>query len=99
MKGVNSETVAEMLHFCHALAHENRLRILLLCLNAAHSVSDIVQQTGLSQSLVSHHLRVLKEAHLLRSERQGKAIHYALKDEHVKCIVTDLLMHAKGACS
>ncbi len=60
-----------------ALADENRLRILLCLGEAGMTVSRIVEAVGLSQPLVSHHLRELKRALLVRVERRGPFVHYA----------------------
>jgi DNA-binding transcriptional ArsR family regulator len=55
----------------------SRLRIVLACLDAPICVSDVAARTRLSQSLVSHHLRLLRAARILRAERQGKQVFYA----------------------
>ena len=72
----------------------SRLRIILACLPAPICVSDLAARTRLSPSLVSHHLRLLRAARLLRAERQGKQVFYSLADEHVRCTITDMVAHA-----
>jgi DNA-binding transcriptional ArsR family regulator len=62
------------------LGDVNRLRILKLIGNQECSVSQIVEDTGLSQPLVSHHLRALRESMILEPKRQGPFIYYKLKD-------------------
>jgi len=62
------------------LGDVNRLRIIKLIGTQECSVSQIVEGTGLSQPLVSHHLRTLRESHILRTERQGPFIFYKLMD-------------------
>jgi len=84
------------------LSDENRLRI-LLCLSARkHSVSGIVEQLGLSQPLVSHHLKELKRCLLVTVERSGPFIYYGLSDLRVldairllDAIATDLIATRK----
>lgn len=61
----------------------NRLRIVLFIGNKTCSVSEIVQATGLSQPLVSHHLRALKEMMVLQTKREGPFIFYQLKDRRL----------------
>lgn len=73
----------------------NRMQILLLCLDKPVPVGVIAETLGLSQSLVSHNLRHMREVRLLRPERHGKEIHYAVDDDHVRCILNDLLAHVK----
>jgi DNA-binding transcriptional ArsR family regulator len=62
------------------LADANRLRILGLIGDESLPVSDIVKGVGLSQPLVSHHLRVMKERGLLSARRQGPFVLYAITD-------------------
>lgn len=65
------------------LGDANRLRILRLIGNQECSVSQIVEGTGLSQPLVSHHLRALRESLILETKRQGPFIYYKLKDSRL----------------
>ncbi len=62
------------------LGDANRLRIIRFIGGKERSVSEIVSATGLSQPLVSHHLRVLRERQVLEPRRQGPFILYAVKD-------------------
>lgn len=69
------------------LSDENRLRI-LLCLSAQkQSVSGIVEELGLSQPLVSHHLKELKRCLLVTVERSGPFIYYGLSDPRVLDVI------------
>jgi|GEM_PF-697696 len=63
-----------------ALGDENRLQILHFIGGGAKSVSEIVDQTGLSQPLVSHHLQQLRLAGLVRTERNGPFVYYSLAE-------------------
>ena len=65
---------------CKSLADENRLRILLTIGRDKKSVSQIVEDTGLSQPLVSHHLKELRRCHLLTVERQGPFVYYQVSN-------------------
>lgn len=60
------------------LADTSRLRILLCLGKNTLSVSQIVGQTGMSQPLVSHHLRFLKSSRLVKTERKGPFVYYRL---------------------
>lgn len=73
---------AQKLQSCfQILADANRLRIIKFIGEKEHSVSDIVKATGLSQPLVSHHLRTLRNGQLLETHRQGAFVYYKLKDK------------------
>ena len=72
----------------------SRLRVLVTCLYGPVAVGDIAVRLGLSASLVSHHLRLLKAARLVRADRQGKHVFYSAADHHIRQIVEDMLDHA-----
>ena len=73
---------AQKLQSCfQILADVNRLQIIKFIGEKEHSVSDIVKATGLSQPLVSHHLRTLRNGQLLETNRQGAFVYYKLKDK------------------
>ena len=95
----DQKEICQVLPLCTALANEKRLQILLLCFSMPRSVGELVTLSNIPQSLVSHHLRILKEASLLDSKRAGKKTVYSLKDDHVRCILSDLVTHSKGGCS
>ncbi len=65
------------------LSDPNRLGIALLCLERERSVGEMAEALGLSLSLVSAHLRRLKDARLVRSRRDGKQVFCRLDDDHV----------------
>jgi DNA-binding transcriptional ArsR family regulator len=72
------------------LADANRLRILLCVHEGKKSVSGIVEELNLSQPLVSHHLRELRRALLVRMERRGPFVYYELADSRILEILTAL---------
>ncbi|MDO8670634.1 MAG: metalloregulator ArsR/SmtB family transcription factor [Dehalococcoidia bacterium] len=65
------------------LSDENRMRILILLRDGERCVCDIVNFLGLPQSLVSHHLAVLRNAALLRDRRSGKWVYYSINKDGV----------------
>ena len=66
-----------------SLSDENRLRILLSIGDGKKSVTAIVEEVGLSQPLVSHHLKELKRSLLVRVERDGPFVYYETADSRV----------------
>lgn len=75
------------------LGDPTRLRVILTCLEEARAVGDIADSLGISASLVSHHLRLLRAARLVRAERHGREVHYVAADDHVRCILADMMDH------
>jgi DNA-binding transcriptional ArsR family regulator len=84
---------AELADLFRLLGDPTRLRIVLTCLDAPTSVGEIADRLDLSASLVSHHLRLLRAARVVRAERHGKQVFYAAADEHVRRVVVDMLEH------
>jgi DNA-binding transcriptional ArsR family regulator len=78
-----------------SLSDANRLRILLAISEHKKSVSSIVEELGLSQPLVSHHLKELKRSLLVTVERSGPFVFYRLADKRVMDIVAQLQGLAK----
>jgi DNA-binding transcriptional ArsR family regulator len=85
-----------------SLSDENRLRIILCVSCGKKSVSSIVEALGLSQPLVSHHLKELKRSLLVKIERNGPFIYYELVDDRIldvlrtlSTVATDLLTARK----
>ncbi len=77
-----------------ALASPHRLAIVRELEVEPRCVHELVEALGVSQPLVSQHLRVLRASHLVRAERRGREIAYSLGDEHVFHIVHDAVVHA-----
>ncbi|MDO8976018.1 helix-turn-helix transcriptional regulator [Reyranella sp.] len=75
------------------LGDPTRLKIVVSCLRTPLAVSDIADRLGLSVSLVSHHLRLLKGARLVRADRHGKQVYYKADDLHVRRMVEDMVNH------
>jgi DNA-binding transcriptional ArsR family regulator len=77
------------------LGDPSRLSIVLACADGTRSVSHIVEDTQLSPSLVSHHLRLLRTAGLVRVERTGRYAYYSIADEHVRHMLADMVDHVR----
>ncbi len=82
-----------------SLSDENRLRILLCISSGKKSVGSIVEELGLSQPLVSHHLRELKRSLLTKIERSGPFIYYELSDPRILDVVRILTTVANDLIS
>jgi DNA-binding transcriptional ArsR family regulator len=79
-----------------SLSDENRLRILLCVNNGRKSVSGIVEALNLSQPLVSHHLKELRRALLVKVERRGPFVYYEIADARILQILEALKELATG---
>jgi DNA-binding transcriptional ArsR family regulator len=86
----DSDSCRSVAILAKGLSDENRLRILMCLIGPRKSVSRIVEEVGLSQPLVSHHLRELKRCLLVDIEREGPFIYYGLADSRVVDVVKTL---------
>ncbi|MGE2717774.1 ArsR/SmtB family transcription factor [Mycolicibacterium litorale] len=77
-----------------ALAAPVRIAIVLHLQHSARCVHELVDALGVPQPLVSQHLRILKQAGVVASERSGREVLYRLVDAHLVHIVTDAVAHA-----
>ncbi len=68
------------------LGDSTRVKILYALLQEEMCVCDIAALLGMNQSAISHQLRVLKQARLVKFKKEGKVVYYSLDDEHVKNI-------------
>ena len=75
------------------LADPTRLSIVLACRDRQIAAGQIAEELGLSPSLVSHHLRLLRGARMLRAERQGKQVFYTLADDCVRNVLVIMIDH------
>lgn len=78
-----------------ALAAPVRIAIVLALLDREQCVHELVGALGVTQPLVSQHLRVLKSAGVVVGQRTGREILYRLVDDHLAHIVTDAVAHAR----
>lgn len=89
----DDDRTSQLADLFRLLGDATRLRIVLSCLDAPVAVGAIAERLQLSGSLVSHHLRLLRAARIVRAERQGKQVFYAAADDHIRGIVLAMLEH------
>lgn len=81
--------------FFKAFSDKTRLRILTALVSAELCVCDIATLLGMSQSAISHQLRFLKQARLVKSRKNGKTVYYALCDDHIQTILAQGIAHVQ----
>ncbi len=80
-------------NFFKVLGDTTRIKILSALFQSEMCVCDIAGLLGMTQSAISHQLRVLKQARLVKYRKEGKSVYYSLEDHHVKSIVEQGLIH------
>ena len=81
--------------FFKAFSDRTRLRILTALVTEELCVCDIADLLGMSQSAISHQLRFLKQARLVKSRKNGKTVYYALCDDHIQTILAQGIAHVQ----
>ncbi|MDY3013862.1 MAG: metalloregulator ArsR/SmtB family transcription factor [Evtepia sp.] len=89
----DEDTLYDLTELFHVFGDSTRMRILYALFASELCVCDIAALLGLSQSAISHQLRLLKNTRLVTSRREGKTVFYSLADDHVKTIIDQGLEH------
>ena len=87
------DVLFELSEFFKFFGDTTRIRIIHLMLSGELSVNDIAEKLNLEQSVVSHQLRILRTANLVKPRREGRKMFYSLDDEHIGLIFNTGLTH------
>lgn len=87
------EQLADLAEFFRVFGDTTRIRILYVLMCSEVCVCDIANLLGMTQSAISHQLRILKQMDLVKNRREGKTIFYSLADGHIKSILSQGLEH------
>ena len=83
----DDEVLYDLAELFRMFGDSTRIKILYALFESELCVGDIAQALGMSQSAVSHQLRLLKASQLVKFRREGKAVFYSLDDDHVRSIL------------
>ena len=84
----NDEELYDLAELFKVFGDSTRIKVLFALFESELCVGDIAQVLGLSQSAVSHQLRILKQSKLVKFRREGKAVYYSLDDDHVRSMLS-----------
>ena len=87
------DTLYDLTELFRIFGDSTRVRILYVLFESEMCVCDIAALLGMTQSAISHQLRALKGARLVKARREGKTVFYSLADDHVKAIINQGLEH------
>ena len=87
LKDMSEEELLELADLFKMFADSTRIKILYDLFDGEKNVSEICEDIEMNQSAVSHQLKALRTGKLIKSRRDGKAVYYALDDDHVKTII------------
>lgn len=89
----SGETLKELADFYKVFGDATRVKILFVLLQAEMCVCDLAEALGMTQSAISHQLRVLKQMKLVKNRREGKTVYYSLADGHIQNIISQGMEH------
>ena len=89
----NEELLYDLAELFKVFGDSTRIKILYVLLESEMCVCDIAQLLNMTQSAISHQLRILKQNRLVKFRREGKTIFYSLLDEHVCSILSQGMEH------
>ncbi len=89
----DEEMLYDLADLFKVFSDTTRIKILYALMGGELCVADIAESVGASQSAVSHQLRILKQARLVKFQRDGKSIIYALSDDHVYTMLAQGMTH------
>ena len=89
----DEELLYDLADLFKIFADTTRIKILYALMKEGKSVGAIADEVGASQSAVSHQLRILKQARLVRFRRDGKQVVYSLSDDHVYTMIAQGMVH------
>ncbi len=87
------ELLYDLAELYKVFGDSTRIKILYVLLESEMCVCDIAQLLNMSQSAISHQLRVLKQSRLVKFRREGKMVLYSLADAHVRTIISQGMDH------
>lgn len=91
----DDENLYFMAEFFKMFGDPTRLKIINALMISEMCVCDISALIGMNQSVVSHHLKILRTARVIKFRRDGKVVYYSLCDDHIKLIFNKGLTHVK----
>ncbi len=87
------ELLNELADFYKVFADSTRVKILFVLLESEMCVCDLAEVLDMTQSAISHQLRVLKQMKLVKNRRDGKTVYYSLADGHIQTIISQGMEH------
>ena len=89
--GMDEQQVVDIAQMFNGLADETRVKIVKLLAKGEFTVDELEEFLGTAQSTTSHHLRVLKEANLIKGEKRGRNIYYSLVSPEVAAVEAGII--------
>ena len=90
---IQENAFSDLADFFRLFGDTTRIQILCALFDREFAVGELAEKLNMTQSAISHQLKILKQGRLVRNRREGRAVFYALADEHVKTIIHQGMEH------
>jgi ArsR family transcriptional regulator, lead/cadmium/zinc/bismuth-responsive transcriptional repressor len=90
---LDEHTAAHVAELFRAFSDTSRVRILHAILEKEMNISALAELVGVSESAVSHHMRGLRQLHIVRARREGKEVYYSIIDPHIVALFQQGIRH------
>lgn len=97
-KEQNEDFIHDLAEFFKVFGDATRIRILRLLLQGEKNVGELAEKMDMTQSAVSHQLRVLRQNALVKYRKEGKTVYYSLDDDHVRTVLEQGTVHICHKC-
>lgn len=92
---LDEHTAAHVAELFRAFSDTSRVRILFAILEKEMNISALAELVGVSESAVSHHMRGLRQMHIVRARREGKEVYYSIVDPHIVALFQQGVRHVQ----
>jgi ArsR family transcriptional regulator, lead/cadmium/zinc/bismuth-responsive transcriptional repressor len=94
---IDRRSAAELANMYQALSDPTRVRMVSALMPGELCVADLANLLDMTQSAISHQLRILRSLHIVRARREGRLVYYTLEDEHIRDLFQRGLEHIRHA--
>ncbi len=92
---LDEHTAAHVAELFRAFSDTSRVRILYAIVEKEMNISALAEQVGITESAVSHHMRGLRQMHIVRARREGKEVFYSIVDPHIVALFQQGIRHVQ----
>lgn len=92
---LNEHTGAHVAELFRAFSDTSRVRIMSALLDGEKNVGALAELVGISESAVSHHMRGLRQTHIVTARRDGKEVYYSITDPHIVTLFKQGVEHVR----
>ena len=92
---LDEHTAAHVAELFRAFSDTSRVRIMSALVGQEKNVSELARLVGVTESAISHHMRGLRQLHIVRARREGKEVYYCIVDAHIQTLFQQGVDHIR----